>query len=490
MIERVRKTILEYGLIKRGDAVLAAFSGGADSTALMLILNDLKDELGFSLFAAHFDHGIRPSSNEDEEFCRRTAEELGVPFFSKREEVPAFAKAHSLSLETAARLRRYAFLAETAGKLGASIATAHHAGDSAESILMHIIRGSGMAGLAGIRPKTVLSLSENGLFFGESGAAPASERRECTLIRPLIGAEKGDILSFLEKKRRSFRVDETNFSADAARNFLRLEVMPAIEKNINPAAAANIRRFGDIAAEDEAFLSSLAEKALDEAREGEGFRAERLLKLPPPILKRCLRLALAEKATLVDIERVHIEKLTELLSMRSGQGLDLPHASARLSFGKLIIEPSGGSSGVSREETAVIPLENGDYETPFGRVSVRIDPDFSMEKTGGVEYNTKKPADRMGCMMDLDSLLALADGESAFFIRSRRAGDRFRPVNSDFRMKLKDFFISRKVDASKRDGIPLVVFGGEIVFIPGFLISDTVKLTGGTRSVLTLRFTE
>ncbi|MBQ7061654.1 MAG: tRNA lysidine(34) synthetase TilS, partial [Clostridia bacterium] len=128
--------------------------------------------------------------------------------------------------------------------------------------------------------------------------------------------------------------------------------------------------------------------------------------------------------------------------------------------------------------------------TPFGRVSVRIDPDFSMEKTGGVEYNTKKPADRMGCMMDLDSLLALADGENAFFIRSRRAGDRFRPVNSDFRMKLKDFFISRKVDASKRDGIPLVVFGGEIVFIPGFLISDTVKLTGGTRSVLTLQFTE
>ena len=490
MIERVRKTILEYGLIKRGDAVLAAFSGGADSTALLLILNDLKDELGFSLFAAHFDHGIRPSSNEDEEFCRRTAEELGVPFFSKSEDVPAFAKAHSISLETAARLRRYAFLTETAGKFGASIATAHHAGDSAESILMHLIRGSGMAGLAGIRPKTVLSLSENGLFFGESGAAPASERRECTLIRPLIGAEKGDILSFLEKKRRSFRVDETNFSADAARNFLRLEVLPAIEKNINPAAAANIRRFGDIAAEDEAFLSSLAEKALDEAREGEGFRAERLLKLPPPILKRCLRLALAEKATLVDIERVHIEKLTELLSMRSGQGLDLPHASARLSFGKLIIEPRGGSSSSSKEETAVIPLENGDYETPFGRVSVRIDPDFSMEKTGGVEYNTKKPADRMGCMMDLDSLLALADGESAFFIRSRRAGDRFRPVNSDFRMKLKDFFISRKVDASKRDGIPLVVFGGEIVFIPGFLISDTVKLTGGTRSVLTLQFTE
>ena len=241
----------------------------------------------------------------------------------------------------------------------------------------------------------------------------------------------------------------------------------------------------EIAEKFEIFAEMLKKAEMDG-----GYDAAALAALPSPILKRCLRLALNEKATLVDIERVHIEKLAELLSMRSGQGLDLPHSTARLSFGKLLIEPKRAKEAPA-DESASLPLENGIYETAFGRVELDISADFSMEKISEVEYNTKKlfDEDGMACMLDLDKLLSLSNGgEKALLIRSRRAGDRFWPVNSAFRMKLKDFFISRKVDAAERDAVPLVVFGGEIVFIPGFLISDCVKLTGETRSVLTIRF--
>ncbi|MBQ2191727.1 MAG: tRNA lysidine(34) synthetase TilS, partial [Clostridia bacterium] len=172
MIERIRREIIEKGLIAPGEKVLAALSGGADSTALLLVLCALREELGFKLFAAHFNHGIRAAADEDEAFCRELCRMNGVLVFCEKQDVPQYAKENGLSLETAARLLRYEFLFRVKKSIGADmLATAHHADDSAESVLMHIIRGSGMSGLAGIREKAELSFD-----FGNG-------RESCLLIR-------------------------------------------------------------------------------------------------------------------------------------------------------------------------------------------------------------------------------------------------------------------------------------------------------------------
>lgn len=474
MIEKIKRELTEKGLIAPGEKVLAALSGGADSTALLLALCELQKELGFELFAAHFNHGIREAAVEDESFCRELCRMNGVPFFSEKKDVPDYAKENGLSLETAARLLRYEFLFGVKKEIGADVlATAHHADDSAESVLMHIIRGSGLSGLAGIRETAELSFD-----FGNG-------KESCRVIRPLLRCKKAEIIEFLNERKQPYCTDETNFSADAARNYLRLDIIPKIEENVNGAFKDNLLRLSGIVREDDEYLLSLAEDALEEARLAGGFDREKLGALPAPILKRCLRLALDECATLVDVEAVHIERLIALLKMQSGAEADIPHAKARVSFSKLIIEKAGEKPGLSEEEAA-FPCEEGGYETPFGRFTVHILPFSAMEKNGNVEYNDFKPreADVNVAFMDAAKL------KGAFTVRTRRPGDRFRPVNSAWRMKLKDFFISRKVDEKERDRLPLVLSGGEIVFIPGFLVSDEVKLTDKTEKVIKIEFSE
>ncbi len=481
MIEKLLGAIEEHGLIRKGDTVLAAFSGGADSTALLFALSEIRENLGFELIAAHYNHGIRGNADADESFCREAAEMLALPFFSEKGNVPEFARESGLSLETAARLLRYRFLSEIAEKTGASsVAVAHHAEDSAESILLHLIRGSGLSGLTGIRYKNVLDLS-----YAEKNIGKAI-KKDLVLIRPLLGCTKEEILSYLEEQEMSYRTDETNFTADTARNRLRLQIIPEIEK-LNPAAALNIVRAGEILSEDDEYLLEKAREALEKARSGEGFSAKKLSVLPDPVKKRCLRLALSEKSSLVDIERTHLESLSELLDMQSGAALDLPRARARLSFGRLLIEPavSREESGTSsREPDSFIPVRDGDYETPLGRFRIEILSSFAMEKCNKEEYNVNKYG-------QFGNNVGFIDAEKAgdsLQIRTRRAGDRFKPVNSAFRMKLKDFFIGRKTDQTKRDGIPLVICGGEIAFIPGFLVSDDFKITEETKTAVKIQY--
>lgn len=474
MLEKVRSFIKEKGLIGKGDSVIAAFSGGADSTALLLLLSELREESGFSLAAAHFNHGIRENADVDENFCRALSEELNVPFYSKKANVPLYAEEKRLSIETAARRLRYEFLFELKQRLGAdSIATAHHADDSAESILMHLIRGSGLAGLTGIKEK----LTVNALF--------GKKTEETILIRPLLGVTKTEILAFLKKKKQPFRLDETNLLDDAARNYLRLNTIPGLEKNVNPAVLKNICRAGNTLREDEAFLSAIAENALDSARKEGGYLREKLVSLPLPILKRCLRLALLENGVLTDVETVHLEMLIKLLSSQSGASIDLPDSTARIAFDKLIIEKrSEKEENFKTEGVFALQKKAGLYKTPLGTIKIEIISAPPMEKSGEMEYNEKNRfgADKNTALMDLDRLCG------PLCVRTRREGDRFRPVNSEWRMKLKDFFISRRVDAAKRDAVPLVLCGGEIVFIPGFLIADCVKLTAETKTVLKLKF--
>ena len=502
-VERTLKFIKKHSMIRKGSTVLIAFSGGPDSTALLLMLCELRNELDFKLAAAHFNHCIRKNSSDmDEEFCRRTSEKLGVPFYSKREDVISFGARTGASIETAARLLRYRFLYDTAKSIGASsIATAHHAEDNAESILMHIIRGTGLAGLCGIRPRSerdIIPLTGStcdGVELMDDYSQNIDVSKKIAIIRPLLEFEKKELLEYLDIKGMDYCVDETNSITGSSRNILRLKVIPEIAGSINTNAVKNILRLGEIASEDDGYLSELAFRALDEARNENGYDAKKLNALPLPIKKRAIRLALLESNALIDAEQTHIEAICALLKKQSGTGIDLPSARARMVFGSLVIEKV---EKTRKTETANLYDLNHEYypseagfplgiaegvvETPCGYFRLSTEKRSDQQNGEPAEYNEAMFADTNTAYIDVDKL------SGALSVRTRREGDRFHPVNSKWRMKLKNFFISRRVDAEIRDEIPLVISGGEIVFIPGFVIADEVKLTKSTQRILRIEY--
>ena len=321
------------------EAVVCAFSGGPDSTALLLELRRLRDEGRIGpLYAAHYEHGIRGAeARADLCFCRKTCLELGVPLFSESGDAPALARSQGLSLETAARQLRYAFLRRLKDALGADvIALGHHRDDQAETVLLHLVRGSGMAGLTGMAP------------------------RRGDLIRPLLSVGRDEILAYLAERNQPYRLDSTNALLDASRNRLRQEGMGALTA-INPQAAAHIAACADkLRAEDE-FLDSLAQRALDEAQ---GSR-KALAALPPVLQNRAALLLLC--GVTEDFTEADVTRLTDLFAQPSGRWAPLR--------GGLIVQAEGDRftiGPVSEAEPFEAELPIGEpLATPWGVYEAR-----------------------------------------------------------------------------------------------------------------------
>ena len=254
----------------------AAFSGGADSTALLLCLHELRQELQIDLRAVHVHHGIRGTeADRDAAFCRDFCAAHDIPFQCVYVDAPALAAKAHLSLETAARRLRYEALRGAAPE--GVIVTAHHAGDQAETVLFHLLRGSGLNGLCGIQPK--------------SGR----------LFRPLLNAEKADILRFLEERGQSYVEDSTNLTGDSSRNRLRQEIMPLLLRE-NPAAVQHIVRTAALLSADEALLSGEAEQALAACRDAVTGGVSGLMQYPQPIRIRIYMKMLARCPKSVHID--------------------------------------------------------------------------------------------------------------------------------------------------------------------------------------------
>lgn len=294
--------VLDRALLPAGCTVLCAVSGGADSVCLLDLVRQLGD---VTVLCAHFDHGIRGAeSARDAAFVEALCKEWGIPFFPGRGDVPAYAAKTGQSLETAARELRYAFLERTAKEQGADvIATAHNLNDNAETILFRMARGTGLRGLAGI---------------------PA---RRGSIVRPLLETPRRDIEEYLAAHGIPHVEDSTNAETDAARNRIRLDVLPALE-SIHPGAAAGIARMSETLAEDEAFLASLAEEKL--ALWGGTIPGAELCSLPKPVARRALARWLGG-----ELSR---ERFEALLRFAAGDGagvLELPGRRIRREFGSL-----------------------------------------------------------------------------------------------------------------------------------------------------------
>lgn len=439
----MRLTLDECGILPR-HAVLAALSGGADSVVLLHLLCAARREGRIArVAAAHLHHGLRgAAADEDAAFCAELCRRWDVPFLMGRADVRAAADERGLSLEAAAREERYAFLRDAAHRLGADcVATGHHMDDQAETVLLHLLRGSGLAGLCGMRPRT-----------GD-------------IARPLLAERRAGIEAYAVENGLTWRTDLTNDSPDMLRNRVRHELLPLLV-SLNPAAVERLASTAQLLRQDEAFLSSLAAGALGEAAaDGGGYGRAALLALDGSVRSRALkRLLLAAQPD--GVQRRDVERLDALLTAQTGTRIELR---------------GGRAAWVdSRALHVGLPPQRAAFEAPLAVPGVTRTPAGAfLAHEDGV---TRPQSAREACI-DLDALPPDA------LVRTRRPGDRFRPLGAPGARRLSDVMTDRKLPRFERD-IPLLCSGGEVLWMPGYTIAERLRITPQTKRILHIIYEE
>lgn len=293
-------------------------SGGADSLALAQLMISSRQRFGLELAMAHFDHGLRQTSTDDAIFVKNFAAERGLEFVDAQGEVKTFAAENKLSIETAARTLRYKFLSDVRQRLNCdAILTAHHADDQAETILMRLLRGSTSAGLSAMKART----------FTDCGL----------ILRPLLSFRKAELEIFCREKNLSPRIDETNFTPDATRNKIRLELLPSLEK-FNPALVETLCRFGQVAADESDFIDVQAEKIFPVVVKGNKIVRADFVKLHTAVQRAVIKKFLVQvTGSTKDFGFVHVEGIRRVL-LDGLSGVELPkNFRANLKHGKLTI---------------------------------------------------------------------------------------------------------------------------------------------------------
>ena len=463
MENRVLGFILKHNLILPGSRVLVAVSGGPDSVALMHILNNLRGALDISLVVAHLDHGIRGEESAiDAQHVAGLAQELNLPFSIGRRDVEAYRKAHRQSLEEAAREVRYAFFSDVAFESQADvIATGHTCNDNVETILMHLIRGSGTLGIKGLSPLSTR----------------ISNQRQIKIVRPLLEVNRDEIQHYCDVNSLKTRHDSTNLSLSPLRNRIRLELLPLI-KSYNPKVDRALLRLADIAGQELDYLQLSRDEHWNRVVSVEKgmYKLDKLafIGLHPALKRSVLRRILYELAgSLKDFEAGHIEDIIDHLEKPAGKQLVLPQG---IIFS---IEYSRYLLGRTPESLCPYPQLGSPVAVPVpGEVA-----------TGGWKVKTSV-IDGNRIPSNAGLWTACFDYEKTvarLSVRSRAPGDRFMPVGMDGEKKIKDYLIDARVPRLWRDRIPVVTAGSNIIWLGGYRIDERFKVTADTKEVLKIQ---
>lgn len=447
-------------MARPGDGVLVGLSGGADSVGLLLVLWKLRETFQISLRALHVHHGLRGAeADRDAAFSRMLCERLEVPFYEFRIDAAKEALDRKCSVEEAGRQARYRLYEETAlawekemcpdltsenagGKEAVAarvhIATAHHADDNAETVLFNLFRGSGLTGLSGI--------------------APVRGR----IIRPLLWAQRSEIQTWLRQQGQDWVEDSTNQESEYSRNWLRNELLPAVEERLNAQAVRHIDQAGRRIRQADAYLEEVAEEWLQKhAPDGKadaGALAEQAEIVQGYIVRR---LFLKSKMPLRDVTETHVQAVRELLYQGTGKSISLPHGFRAVNiYGFLEVRPlshpgerkGGLLPGIQNEnllQMHTFPCENGD------------------------EF----PKNQYTKWFDYDKI------KGTLTVRTRQTGD-YITLKDGRKKTVKAYMIDEKIPRELRDRVTLLAEDHHVLWIVGWRISEYYKVTEDTDYVL------
>ena len=448
----------------RGKRVCVALSGGGDSVALFHLLKENAAKSGVALSALNVEHGIRgESSLADSAFVSQLCRDAGVPLFFRAYDVPSLAKEWGVGTEDAARRCRYSFFLQVLCEDGADvIATAHHGGDNAESVLFNLFRGSALSGAGGVREFiSAENLAER--IAPKAYAEHLSSLRGKGVIRPLLGVSKEEILCFLRENGLKWREDESNADTEYTRNYLRLEVLPPIKRAF-PQAERRLYEFSRAAREDDEFLYSLTDGYY---AEGEECSIDECA--PSPVFKRACVRALRHFGVEKDYTYANISDICALVHGENGKSVDLPcGVKAVRDYGKITFYRP--ERFLPKTENA-ISYSFSEGEFAFGDRIVTVF--YGKKVFSGEEFRVlylEKKSLPQGCVL-----------------RRRQDGDVFTKFGGGTK-KLKDFLIEKKIPKRERDLLPVLAKGKEIFAVCGVEISDKVRLpqNAAPQSVITI----
>ena len=467
VLRTVEQTVTTYGMLKSRDAVVVGVSGGPDSVALLHVLLKFSSKYSLRLGVAHLNHSLRQDdSDRDADFVSDLAKKFNLPCYIKKEDICKYKLEKKLSLEEAARHVRYSFFNQVAeDKQFNKIALGHHSDDNAELVLMNLFRGSGPLGLSGI-PKV----------------------RNRKIIRPLIELKRDELIDFLHKNELKYVSDTSNRDTRYIRNRIRHNLIPLLKTSYNPKIIDTLNRLASIVSTEEEWMDGIIllafkQTVLSIENDNVTLSVPRLCDEHLAVQRRIIRKAIATiKGDLRRIRFSHIDSALGLLESRSAHGnLDLPN--------RITIQRSGGILIVTRQKNALRYLDVKSARAPTTAFTYKIEKPGSIfiEEIGMHVRFTEMVVKDLPDLSRSGQETAFFDWDSISFpmvLRNFQPGDRFKPLGVMGTQKVKKYFIDKKVSKAERAKCAILLSQGEIIWLVGYRIDETVKVIPSTRKVL------
>jgi tRNA(Ile)-lysidine synthase len=471
MQDRVNSCLKDECFLQPGKQVIVAVSGGPDSLCLLDILH----KYGALLVVAHFNHGLRPESNADAQAVRREAEKRSLPFILGVEDVATFAAENGYSIEEAARIRRYRFLFEQAEKLDVqAITVGHTADDQIETVLMHLLRGSGLSGLKGMLVRSCPNVWSAGI----------------PLLRPLISIWRDEVLAYCREHELTPLIDPSNLDTTIYRNRLRHELIPYLE-SYNPGVKQVLYRTSRVLAGEFEILKKIVDEAWENVlkAQGPGYVAlDPILvkKQPVGMQRQLLRYAIAVLRP--DLRNIDFDSIGRGLAF-----LDQPSKTNQIDLVaglRLVFE--GDSLYLATWEA---DLPSSSWPQITDRLVRRLEVPGVIQLSDGwrIHASKEKVTEKLYArvLSNEDPNKTWVESRSvkeALIVRGRQPGDRFSPLGmGGHSIKLSEFMINVKIPRRVRDRWPIVYAGEDIVWVPGYRLGHPFQISTETKDVFYFR---
>lgn len=444
--EKIIRFVQSLSLINKGDNILVSLSGGPDSVLLLSFLNKFRRKFNIQLAAFHLNHKLRGSSADiDEKFCRKFCAQQNIKYFSRVKDVKAFAEKNKLSVEEAGRNLRYNYLNEICNKHRfEKIATAHIKDDNTETVLLNIIKGTGLTGMSGI---------------------PAKRQN---IIRPLLCLTKDEVFDYLHKCKISYRIDESNLSDDYERNFIRNKIIPLIKSRLNPSVDDALFNSSAIFLSIKSLLDQIVnseiKSAVSAGKNGLTIHLDHISGIHYAILSEIIRAAVQKNLKVIP-GYSDIQKISGLFSKQSGTMIELSeNLTALKNRTQIVIQKKVSVSSLKKTY-----LKIGD--------SIKLD--------GGQLSIKKADADRINHNSNkLTEYISADKIEGRICVRKWKPGDLFVPFGMKGRKKLSDYLVDIKQSRIDKQNQLVLTDSKKIIWVVGKRLDNRFKINNKTKNIL------